>query len=128
METFGDKLRDLRKRRKLSQIDAATDLAEIYDIRMSQTTLSALEQRATPPKAEIVEVLADYFKVSPDFFKLLDGQVLKSAMLYLKALREEQWSPNFYGDFCGENDPSLRSIRAGRIHNDEYDEDEFFDF
>lgn len=60
MENFGERLRRLRGER--SQREIASDLE------MPVTTLSSLENQKTIPRGEVLEKLADYFKVPMNYF------------------------------------------------------------
>jgi len=60
MEHFGQKLRNLRGSR--SQKEVATALG------MPPTTLSSLENQESAPRGEVLQRLAEYFKVRIDYF------------------------------------------------------------
>jgi transcriptional regulator with XRE-family HTH domain len=60
MENFGERLRRLRGAK--SQRDVASALG------MPVTTLSSLENQTTIPRGEVLERLADYYKISINYF------------------------------------------------------------
>ncbi len=60
MENFGERLRRLRGKRSQRQIASELD--------MPVTTLSSLENQKTIPRGEVLEKLADYFKVPMSYF------------------------------------------------------------
>ena len=60
MENFGQRLRNLRGSR--SQREVAGDLD------MPATTLSTLENQETAPRGEVLQRLAEYFKVPVNYF------------------------------------------------------------
>lgn len=100
--TFGERLKSLRRQTGKSQVEVATELAEMFpDIRMSQTTLSALEQRATAPRGEVLECLARYYNVPLKYFfeeeNSADESRLAAARAYLEKLRSVSMTnaPNF---------------------------------
>lgn len=68
--SFGQKLKDLRHKQDKSQEDVVNEIKSMFGdkIRMSQTTLSALEQRDSAPKEDVLEVLAEYYNVPITFF------------------------------------------------------------
>ncbi|MBZ0307363.1 MAG: helix-turn-helix domain-containing protein, partial [Anaerolineae bacterium] len=89
---FGHKLKELRRRVGKSQIEVVEEIVKLFPgkIRMSQTTLSALEQRTTAPRGEILEILSKYFGVpTAYFFEGTENQEEKSLDVYeyLEALR-----------------------------------------
>ncbi len=60
MENFGERLRQIRGER--SQKEVAAGLG------MPQTTLSSLENQDSIPRGEVLEKLAQYFKVPLNYF------------------------------------------------------------
>lgn len=69
MMTFGGRLKHLRKETGKSQAQVAREIAIFYpDATISQTYLSTLELRNTAPREEILNVLADYYKVGATYF------------------------------------------------------------
>jgi putative transcriptional regulator len=60
MENFGERLRRLRGER--SQKEVATELA------LPVTTFSSLENQETVPRGEVVQKLAEYFKIPISYF------------------------------------------------------------
>jgi len=94
---FGEKLRDLRKSAKKSQTEMADEIAAQFPgLRISQTTLSALEQRTEPPRRNVVEVLADYFGISADYFAARDPETLALARAHVDRLRDDDESARGY--------------------------------
>lgn len=62
METFGKKLSELRKQKGLSQEQLATDL------NISQSSISNYESGMTKPDTDILQKIAEYFKVPIAYF------------------------------------------------------------
>jgi len=62
METFGQKLLELRKQKGLSQEQLATDL------NISQSSISNYESGATKPDTDILQKIAEYFRVPIAYF------------------------------------------------------------
>jgi transcriptional regulator with XRE-family HTH domain len=60
-KTFGDRLRELRKERKLRQDDVADDL------NVSRQTISKYERDEREPDYLMLLKIADYYQVSLDF-------------------------------------------------------------
>lgn len=86
---FGDKLRALRLKIGKSQSEVAQEIEELFgeSIRMSQSTISALEQRETAPREDVLEVLAHYFHVPiMYFFEREDRAGVDKARNYLQRL------------------------------------------
>lgn len=83
MENFGQRLRRLRGQR--SQKEVATEMG------LPQTTLSTLENQDTIPRGEVLQKLAEYYKVPIDYFyKSHSGETKASdsAKAWLRQLRE----------------------------------------
>jgi transcriptional regulator with XRE-family HTH domain len=62
METFGKKLSELRKQKGLSQEQLATDL------NISQSSVSNYESGTTKPDTDILQKIAEYFRVPITYF------------------------------------------------------------
>ena len=62
MEAFGKKLTELRKQKGLSQEQLATDL------NISQSSVSNYESGTTNPDTDILQKIAEYFKVPVAYF------------------------------------------------------------
>ncbi|MDR0233130.1 MAG: helix-turn-helix domain-containing protein [Dysgonamonadaceae bacterium] len=62
METFGKKLSELRKQMGLSQEQLAIDL------NISQSSISNYESGVTKPDTDILQKMAEYFKVPVAYF------------------------------------------------------------
>jgi transcriptional regulator with XRE-family HTH domain len=69
-QDFGTKLRELRIRARKSQTEVANEISASFPnrVRMSQTTLSALEQREDAPREEILIILAEYYDIPITYF------------------------------------------------------------
>jgi transcriptional regulator with XRE-family HTH domain len=83
MENFGERLRRLRGKRSQRRIAS--------DLDMPVTTLSSLENQKTIPRGEVLEKLADYFKVPMSyFFRDLQSEPTgtDAAHAWLEQLRE----------------------------------------
>lgn len=68
---FGERLRELRKDRKLTQ----TEISKLLNI--SQITYSQYERNARKPDMETLIKLADFFKVSLDYLMCRYDKVQK---------------------------------------------------
>ena len=68
--SFGEKLRELRMKLRKSQTEVAHEIAANFPnrVRMSQTTLSALEQREDTPREDVLKTLAEYYNVPITYF------------------------------------------------------------
>jgi transcriptional regulator with XRE-family HTH domain len=89
---FGEKLRTLRKNLHKSQIEVVEEIERLFPdkIRISQTTLSALEQRASAPRQDVLEVLAQYYEVPITHFfesETERGEKVDRAKQYLETLK-----------------------------------------
>jgi transcriptional regulator with XRE-family HTH domain len=68
-DSFGSKLRDLRKRLGKSQVEVVNELRRLFpEMRISQTALSALELRPTAPRGDVLDKLAQYYGVVETYF------------------------------------------------------------
>lgn len=79
---FGDKLKQLRKQKKLTQ----EELANILDV--ARTTYSSYEQGRRMPDPEIQKRIAEYFNVSLDFLhgrKESDTQIKNDKVMTIAA-------------------------------------------
>jgi transcriptional regulator with XRE-family HTH domain len=67
---FGERLLRLRKTLGKSQMQVAEEIEALFPnaIRMSQTTLSALEQRDSAPREDVIDVLCKYYNVPITYF------------------------------------------------------------
>jgi len=67
---FGEKLKELRQRAGKSQEEVVKELTEMFygQAHISQSTLSALEQRRTAPREAVLQVLAEYYDVPITYF------------------------------------------------------------
>lgn len=72
MNLFGDRLRDLRNKRKLSIDELVSKLNEMYETNISKSMISRYENGEADPKMSNVRILADFFKVSADYLSGLD--------------------------------------------------------
>ena len=89
---FGDRLKELRVRMGKSQSEAVQDMQVLFQgrARMSQSTLSALEQRETAPREDVLEILSEYYGVPITFFfdeSDDDSQEIINVRSYIEALR-----------------------------------------
>lgn len=67
MNTFGERLRELRNKKKLSIDELVTELNNTYETTISKSMISRYENGKGDPKMENVRILSDYFKVSSDY-------------------------------------------------------------
>ncbi len=62
MQTIGEKIRKLRKKKGISQEEAA------FELGVTRQTVSKWESGVMQPNAESIRMLSDYFAVSPVYF------------------------------------------------------------
>lgn len=67
MNTFGERLRQLRMSKKMSIGELVHELNRIYNTSISKSMISRYENGTADPKLENIRILADYFKVSADY-------------------------------------------------------------
>jgi transcriptional regulator with XRE-family HTH domain len=80
VEQFGERLRRLRGDRPQKSVAEALDIP--------QTTLSSLEKQVSVPRGDILTKLADFFRVSVEYFyDEPEIQSSESAKLWLQKLR-----------------------------------------
>lgn len=91
MATFGEILKQLRKDAGKSQVEAVKGIAAMFPgYRMSQTTLSALETSESAPRQEVLQVLAQYYRVPITHFfqdRPENADRVAQAKLWIRALR-----------------------------------------
>jgi transcriptional regulator with XRE-family HTH domain len=106
---FGEKLRDLRKSRNMTQVELGVALGGL-----SQAVISTWEQRESPPENRIIAILADYFGVSIHYFTLTDVIVpqLTTAISHIRALRDRK--------------PSAQTIAISDVISSELNEEDVF--
>lgn len=86
--TFGEKLKDLRIQKRLSQAAVAREISEMFpDYQISQTYLSTLENSIYAPKEDLLEVLATYYMVPITFFFDKRRKSNANVRSYLESLR-----------------------------------------
>ena len=134
LKTFGEKLKDLRIRAGKSQTEAANEIALQFPnrIRISQTTLSTLEQRTEPPRYEVVQVLAEFFGVPPTYFDPQNTERIEGARAYLEMLRDtDPTGSELFAHSStlrsGPDDAVGKSLRELRVDESEYGDEDFFD-
>lgn len=97
---FGEKLRELRKNKNLSQ----EELGKICGV--AKNTISYWEKNLTQPSFEIVKEIAKYFNVSADYLLGIDLDKLEKLKVALKEA----------GLFNGEDDMTMEDFeRAMKI-------------
>jgi transcriptional regulator with XRE-family HTH domain len=92
---FGEKLKRLRKKTGKSQMQVVKELAEMVpsELRLSQTTLSVLENRETAPREEILDILSRYYNVPITyFFESDERNRVHDALKYLNDLQKRDFS------------------------------------
>lgn len=82
MILFGDKLKELRKEKNLTQ----TDIAKMFNVK--DATVSAWEVGKSQPSFEIVKELAKYFGVSIDYLLGFNQEDKDNITKLNQALRE----------------------------------------
>ncbi|MBC6312084.1 helix-turn-helix transcriptional regulator [Listeria sp. FSL L7-1519] len=70
---FGEKLKELRKKNKLTQTELATIL------NLDQTTISAYEKNKILPTSETIAKVCEYFEVSSDYLLEIPTKFNKSS-------------------------------------------------
>lgn len=90
MKIFGEKLRELRLEVGKSQLQIVDEIRVLYgnEIRMSQTTLSSLEQRETAPREDVLNVLCKYYNVPKTYFYSDESSNVADISTYIDALRQ----------------------------------------
>lgn len=68
MNNFGKLLKELRLNRKLTIEQLADSLNSKYGSKISKSSISRWENGEADPKLEFVRLLADFFKVSGQYF------------------------------------------------------------
>ncbi len=102
--SFGERLRELRIAVGKSQDEVANEIADLFpgQIRISQTSLSALEQRETAPRQHVLDILAQYYDVPITYFfeSRMDAEEedVRRAMDYLQNLKQSLQKREFTGD------------------------------
>jgi transcriptional regulator with XRE-family HTH domain len=126
---FGEKLKGLRLALGKSQAEVAREIAEMFEeIRISQTSLSALEQRDTAPRQEVLEVLAQYYSVPITyFFDSTPPDRINRALEYLEALKRKSFPS---GMFAHSTDPrnieeNINNLNDYSSKQKEEDQDDF---
>lgn len=85
---FGEYLKTLRNGANKSQVEMVQDLQGRFpNLRMSQSTISALELRETPPRGDVLECLAQYFGIPAKRFYEDDRHDLEQVKRYILVLR-----------------------------------------
>jgi transcriptional regulator with XRE-family HTH domain len=83
---FGKKLRQLRLQSGKSQREVADEMKMMFpEMRISQTSLSALELREDAPRGDILRKLATYYNIPITFFVRSQSHV--NVMEYIQRLR-----------------------------------------
>lgn len=72
MQTMGEKIKELRKEKGVSQEETA------YELGVSRQTINKWESNAMQPSTESISALCKYFGVKPDYF-FSDSQVMDEA-------------------------------------------------
>lgn len=86
MQTFGEKLRQLRKAQGLTQIELAAAL------HLQQSQISHLETRHKLPVREYLDAICAYFRVPANYFDAKsDANALDRAKAYIQSLRVYGW-------------------------------------
>lgn len=67
MNNFGERLKELRTKRKLSISELSAELNNKYESTISKSMISRYENGQADPKMENVRIIADYFQVSADY-------------------------------------------------------------
>lgn len=77
-KTPGNRLRDLRKKRGLTQIELAALLREMYGdshhVTIENSSISSYETNVNTPPPRVYEALADFFDVSLDYLRCLSDE------------------------------------------------------
>lgn len=133
---FGKKLKALRKNLHKSQLEVVEEIERIFPdkLRISQTTLSALEQKATAPRQDVLEVLARYYQVPITYFFESENEKaekLSRAKQYLASLKTRPTQNEQILAHTMENSSSdeevIKSFDNLLIWQPEYDDDEYLE-
>jgi transcriptional regulator with XRE-family HTH domain len=135
--SFGQKLKHLRENSGKSQTKVVSELNENFpDFSISQTYLSALENKDSAPREELLEIFAEYFGVPITYFvehipnsnKSRSG--IELAKEWLKTIRKSTVGKGKSfaraEGYQSENDEVSNSLKDMMDNYD--DEDEHLDF
>lgn len=67
MQTFSDKIKQLRMSKKMSLEQLATDFSRIYGSKISKSSISRWENGQAKPDIDDANIYANYFNVSLDW-------------------------------------------------------------
>lgn len=86
LDTVGKRIRDLRFRSGLSQVELSEKLTQEYDAPILQGTLSRLERSSRLPNAAVIRALAQILNTTTDYLLLLtDNPAPRSRWLVLSS-------------------------------------------
>lgn len=105
MGTFGERLRSLRSKKKLTQ----KELGEIFQL--SESAIGMYERDQREPSLQLVRKLADFFEVSLDYLMGRDTYIKENGIPYA-------WPHDSAATWTEEErelaDAFIRTLRAGR--------------
>lgn len=90
---FGARLRELRKKRGLSQMEVVAQVkARFQTAHFSQTTLSAMENQQSTPRGDVLNMLAEVYHVPVTVFfepEAVESPGLELAREYVRSLKRD---------------------------------------
>jgi transcriptional regulator with XRE-family HTH domain len=128
---FGEKLKGLRIKSGKSQGEVVREMTVMFreQIRMSQSTLSALEQRETAPREDVLDILCKYYDVPiAYFFDRSDSNVSKAINVkgYIEALRIHTPASDQRFAHSSEKRSTNDEVERSLLDMPDYDEDDEF--
>lgn len=114
MSSFGERLKRLRDKTGKTQAEVAAEIsARFPDNQISQTGLSALENRDTAPRETVLRILSNYYHVSPTYF-LEDQQKIEQERRSRRQRALEYINEISHGNTAHSSRVSAHSMRFRR--------------
>lgn len=135
-KTFGEKLKALRRNSGKSQFDVVDEMERLFgkQIRISQATISTLEQRSSAPRQQVLEILAQYYQVPITYFFEVEDEKeekLDLAKKYLDSLKNRlprTGEIRLHTNDNSSNDTNVTNSLDNLLHwQPEYDSDEYLE-
>lgn len=115
-DRFGDKLKRLRLLRNLSQEELLACLKQEFpDARISQTSISAWEQRTRQPNERVLSMLSGFFGVSEEYWFLDDAMPGLEHRATMALMRLQGLYKEYRNDLPAEIREQLRDL-IGKLH------------
>lgn len=75
MASFGERVRELRQKKSLTQAELAEALSDIGEDRITRSAVGMWETGNRVPKFEVLEAIADYFNVDLNYLTGRDDDI-----------------------------------------------------